>query len=122
MYWRKRGRRGDRPGGPSYQARPLSPPGVGYNDVNMKFAVIVDYNPDDPKVPVVRPAHREYLTGLRANGKLAISGPFTEGGGALIVLEADSKEQAAALMDARSLRERRRVQVLGNPAVKSGFH
>ena len=90
--------------------------------MNMKFAVIVDYNPDDPKVPVVRPAHREYLTGLRANGKLAISGPFTEGGGALIVLEADSKEQAAALMDARSLRERRRVQVLGNPAVKSGFH
>ena len=36
----------------------------------MKFAVIVDYNPDDPKVPVVRPSHREYLTGLRANGKL----------------------------------------------------
>jgi len=66
----------------------------------MKFAVIVDYNSDDPKVPVVRPAHREYLAGLRASGKLAISGPFTEGGGALIVMEADSKEQVAAMMDA----------------------
>lgn len=66
----------------------------------MKFAVIVDYNPDDPKVPVVRPAHREYLTGLHAAGKLVVSGPFTENGGALIVLEADSKEQVAALMAA----------------------
>jgi uncharacterized protein len=66
----------------------------------MKFAVIVEYNPDDPKAPVVRPAHREYLTGLSANGKLVISGPFTEGGGALIVLQADSKEEIAALMAA----------------------
>jgi len=66
----------------------------------MKFAVIVEYSPDDPKAPLVRPAHREYLTQLRANGNLVISGPFTEGGGALIVMEADSKEQVAALMAA----------------------
>ena len=66
----------------------------------MKFAVIVDYDPNDPKVPVVRPAHREYLADIHAKGNLVISGPFTEGGGALIVLQADSKEQVAALMDA----------------------
>jgi uncharacterized protein YciI len=66
----------------------------------MKFAVIVDYDAADPNVPVVRPAHREYLSELRANGKLVISGPFTEGGGALIVMEADTKEEVAALMAA----------------------
>jgi uncharacterized protein YciI len=36
----------------------------------MKFAVIVDYDAADPKAPVVRPAHREYLTQQRTNGKL----------------------------------------------------
>ena len=66
----------------------------------MKFAVIVDYDAADPKAPVVRPAHREYLTQQRTNGKLMISGPFTEGGGALIVYEADTKEQVADLMAA----------------------
>ena len=63
----------------------------------MKFAVIVDYKPDDPKVGEVRPVHRKYLAELRDKGKLVISGPFTEGGGALIILEADSKEEAEAM-------------------------
>lgn len=62
----------------------------------MKFAVIVDYKPDDPKVAEVRPVHRKYLAELRDKGKLVISGPL-EGGGALIILEADSKEEAEAL-------------------------
>lgn len=66
----------------------------------MKFAVIVDYDANDPKVPAVRPAHREYLAGLVASGKLAISGPFTEGGGALLVMEADTKEQVAEILQA----------------------
>jgi uncharacterized protein YciI len=66
----------------------------------MKFAVIVDYKPDDPRLAGIRPVHRQYLTELREKGKLAISGPFTEGGGALIVLEADSKEEAEALVQA----------------------
>ena len=35
----------------------------------------------------VRPVHREYLTKLRDAGKLVISGPLTDSGGALIVLE-----------------------------------
>ncbi len=63
----------------------------------MKFAVIVNYNPDNPKVAEVRPVHRKYLAELRDKGKLVISGPFTEGGGALIILEADSKEEAEAI-------------------------
>ena len=63
----------------------------------MKFAAIIDYKPDDPQLPTVRPLHRQYLAELRDKGKLAISGPFTEGGGALIVYEAESKDEAEAL-------------------------
>jgi uncharacterized protein YciI len=66
----------------------------------MKFAVIAEYNPDDPKLAEVRPVHRQYLAELHKKGNLAISGPFTEGGGALIVLEADSKEAAEAIVQA----------------------
>ena len=66
----------------------------------MKFAAIIDYKPDDPQLATVRPVHRQYLAGLRDQGKLAISGPFTEGGGALIVYEAESKDEAEALYQA----------------------
>jgi uncharacterized protein len=66
----------------------------------MKFAVIADYDAADPQLPVVRPLHREYLTKLREAGKLAFSGPFTDHGGALIMLETETKEEAAAIVGA----------------------
>ena len=41
----------------------------------------------------VRPAHREYLTELRAAGKLVAAGPFTDETGALLVYDvADEAE------------------------------
>jgi hypothetical protein len=73
---------------------------VSYNGGDMKFALIADYDATDPQVAQVRPVHREYLTKLREAGKLVISGPFTDSGGALIIYEADSKEEATALVDA----------------------
>ena len=73
----------------------------------MKFAVIADYDAADPQLAVVRPVHREYLTKLRDAGKLVISGPLTDTGGALIVLETASKEEADAI-------------VAADPFVKSG--
>jgi len=73
----------------------------------MKFAVIADYDAADPQLATVRPVHREYLTKLRDAGKLVISGPLTDHGGALIVLETESKEEAAAIVD-------------NDPFVKSG--
>jgi uncharacterized protein YciI len=66
----------------------------------MKFAAVIDYKVENPKVAEVRPAHRQYLTELKTQGKLVISGPFPEKGGALIVYEADSKEEAEALLKA----------------------
>ena len=41
----------------------------------------------------VRPAHREYLAALKADGKLVAAGPFTDQTGALLVYDvADEAE------------------------------
>ncbi len=66
----------------------------------MKFAAIIEYAQDKAKIAEVRPVHRQYLAELRDKGKLAISGPFTEGGGAWIVYEAESKDEAEAMYQA----------------------
>lgn len=64
----------------------------------MKYAAIIEYSPDQAKIQEVRPTHRQYLALLRERGQLAISGPFTDDSGALIVYEADSAEQAEKLL------------------------
>jgi uncharacterized protein YciI len=66
----------------------------------MKFAASIEYSQDAALVETHRPAHRAYLTSLLDEGKLFASGPYTDGGGALIVYEADSPEAAAALLRA----------------------
>jgi uncharacterized protein YciI len=64
----------------------------------MKFAAIIEYSQDRAKVESIRPAHRQYLASLRERGQLAVSGPFTDGSGALIVYEAASAEEAEKLL------------------------
>jgi uncharacterized protein YciI len=64
----------------------------------MKYAAVIAYSQDKELVESVRPAHRQYLRDLLAKGKLAISGPFSDGWGALIVYEAGSDEEAEALL------------------------
>ncbi|GIW79561.1 MAG: hypothetical protein KatS3mg105_1368 [Gemmatales bacterium] len=64
----------------------------------MKFAAIIAYTDDKEKIAAVRPEHRRYLTSLIEEGKLAISGPFTDDSGALIVYEADSASSAEQLL------------------------
>jgi uncharacterized protein len=66
----------------------------------MKYAAIIEYTPDKAKILELRPPHREYLAGLRKAGKVAMAGPFHDDGGALIVYEADSKEEVEKLMAA----------------------
>jgi uncharacterized protein YciI len=66
----------------------------------MKFAAIIEYSQDKAKVEALRPTHRQYLTTLKTNGQLAVSGPFTDGSGALIVYEAGSKEEAEKFLQA----------------------
>lgn len=64
----------------------------------MKFAAIIEYIEDTAKVSKVRPAHRDYLTSLKAKGQLVLAGPFTDDSGALIVYEAGSKDEAERLL------------------------
>ncbi len=64
----------------------------------MKYAAIIEYITDQDRVQSVRPVHREYLAKLKEQGRLAASGPFADGSGALIIYEADSPEQAEALL------------------------
>jgi len=64
----------------------------------MKFAAIIEYAQDKAKIAEIRPTHRLYLATLKEKGQLAVSGPFTDDSGALIVYEAASKDQAEALL------------------------
>lgn len=66
----------------------------------MKFAAVIEYTADKALTEQHRPAHREYLKGLLAAGKLVGSGPFTDAPGALIIYEADTPEAAEAILRA----------------------
>ena len=64
----------------------------------MKFAAIIEYLQDKAKIAEIRPVHRQYLASLREHGQLAISGPFIDDSGALIVYEAATREEAEKLL------------------------
>jgi uncharacterized protein YciI len=65
----------------------------------MKFATVIEYGNRD-RIAEVRPVHREYLSGLKEQGKLFASGPFEDDSGALIIYEAESLEEAEGLIAA----------------------
>ena len=64
----------------------------------MKFAALIEYLQDQETVERLRPLHRQYLASLKEKGQLAISGPFADGSGALIVYETGSVTAAEALL------------------------
>jgi hypothetical protein len=64
----------------------------------MLFVIIGRDGPEAKDLrPKLRPAHLEHLGTLDRIGKIALAGPLTDGAGSLIVLEADSLEEAAAV-------------------------
>jgi uncharacterized protein YciI len=64
----------------------------------MKYAAVIEYIQDKARIEAIRPVHREYLKSLLAKGQLASAGPFTDDYGALIVYEANTPEEAEALV------------------------
>jgi uncharacterized protein len=64
----------------------------------MKYAAIIEDLQDREKVEALRPAHRQYLKQLRDGGRLAATGPFTDGSGALIIYEAADAAEAERLL------------------------
>ena len=64
----------------------------------MTYAAIAKFTPDKSTIAKARPAHRQYLSGLRDQGKLVISGPFADDAGGLLVYEAENPGQVEALI------------------------
>jgi len=64
----------------------------------MKYAAIVQYTPDPSIIAKARTAHRQYLTGLKEQNRLVISGPFGDDAGAILVYEAENRDQVEKLI------------------------
>jgi uncharacterized protein len=64
------------------------------------YAVSYTYSDDVATRDEVRPSHRDFLRGLNAEGVVRASGPVDGGVGALVVLEAESAEDALRVLDA----------------------
>jgi uncharacterized protein YciI len=64
----------------------------------MRFAAVIEYIQDRDRIEAIRPVHRQYLLSLLGKGQLAIAGPFTDDHGALIVYEANTADEAEALL------------------------
>ena len=70
----------------------------------MKVVTIVKYgNPE--AMAEHRPRHREYLSALKQQGKLAASGPFEDDSGALMIYEVENLHEAERLLEADPFRE-----------------
>jgi len=69
------------------------------------FAAVLEFADDHERRLATRPTHRAYLRSLLDAGKLRISGPFADETGALIVYEAESLDEAQALLDADPYRQ-----------------
>jgi hypothetical protein len=65
----------------------------------MLFVIIGHDAPDaKEKRPKLRPDHLAHLDGLARAGRIHLAGPFTDGSGSLIVVEADSLEEVWRLV------------------------
>jgi uncharacterized protein len=66
----------------------------------MPLFVMIGHDAPDAKEkrPATRPAHLAHLEPLAAAGRVPLAGPFTDGSGSLIVLEAASLEEAWAIV------------------------
>ena len=64
------------------------------------FAALIEFTEDEELRLQTRPAHREYLRSLLDAGKLAMSGPWADDTGALIIYDADDMAEAERFLDA----------------------
>ena len=64
------------------------------------FAALLEFTDDDELRQQIRPGHREYLRTLLDAGKLAMSGPWADDTGALVIYEAEDQAEAERLLAA----------------------
>jgi uncharacterized protein YciI len=75
------------------------PAAVGHPG-RMKVVNYATYSSMREKAAALRPAHREYMTRLHADGQLVAYGPFADGGGALLIYETGSLAIAGEILAA----------------------
>ena len=66
----------------------------------MKIVNYATYIDSQERVAALRPAHREYMTQLLAEGRLVVGGPLTDGSGALFIYETESLATAEQIVAA----------------------
>ena len=64
------------------------------------FAALVEFGQDHELRLETRPRHREYLRSLLDAGKLAVSGPWADDTGALIIYRAENLAEAERMLGA----------------------
>ena len=65
----------------------------------MIFAVQYDFVPEQTERRLAaRPAHRDWLTALKANGRLVQAGPFADGLAALLVVDVEDEAALDAVL------------------------
>jgi uncharacterized protein len=63
------------------------------------FAVVLSFS-DDPTRLALRPAHREHLAGLVAEGRLLAAGPWGDDTGSLLVFCVSSRDELDEILAA----------------------
>jgi uncharacterized protein len=79
------------------------------------FAVLIEFMEDEDLRLRTRPVHREYLRSLFDAGKLAMSGPWADDTGALIIYDAEDMAEAQRILDNDPYRS---AGVIANATVK----
>jgi uncharacterized protein len=63
------------------------------------FAALIEFTEDEELRLETRPVHREYLRSLLDAGKLAMSGPWADDTGALIIYDAQDMSEVQRILD-----------------------
>lgn len=62
------------------------------------FVVISEQVADPSETAKYREQHYKYIEKLKNEGKVVMSGPFVDGSGGLIILEASSRDEAESIV------------------------
>ena len=79
------------------------------------FAALIEFTGDEELRLQTRPVHREYLRSLLDAGKLAMSGPWADDTGALIIYDAQDMAEVQRILDGDPYRS---AGVIANVNVK----
>ena len=63
------------------------------------FVALIEFTEDEERRLETRPVHRDYLRSLLDAGKLAMSGPWADDTGALIIYDAETMAEAERILD-----------------------